>query len=191
VRDLVVDRAAGHVIVGGEFTSVNGSRQPYLASVTRRDGTLVPWKSHPGADILDIALDGSVLYAAEGGPGGTALSYDVATGAQRWYYTTDGNVQAVTTVDGYPVFGMHGDNVAPRPNVAMSEYGKSARVSRKKLFMLSPSGDLMSWDPSISSTAGVLGVWALSSGMGSLYVGGDFTSVHGQSQQRFAILDGQ
>jgi trimeric autotransporter adhesin len=191
VRDLVVDRHAGHVIVGGEFTSINGSKQPYLASITRQRGKVFAWASHPTADILDISLDHSVLYAAEGGPGGTALSYNVKTGAQRWYYKTDGNVQAVTTVGGYPVFGMHGDNVAPRRNTAMSEYGKSSRVERKKLFMLSPSGVLTSWNPGLSSTAGVLGVWALKNGKGSVYVGGDFTGVHGHPQQRFAILKGR
>jgi hypothetical protein len=28
---------------------------------------------------------------------------------------TDGNCQAVSVIGGYPVFGMHGDNVAPGP----------------------------------------------------------------------------
>ncbi len=32
------------------------------------------------------------------------------------------------------------------------------------------------------------GVWALAQGHGNLYVGGDFTGVHGRAQQRFAIL---
>jgi hypothetical protein len=31
-------------------------------------------------------------------------------------------------------------------------------------------------------------VWALAAGKGSLYVGGDFTGIHGVAQQRFAIL---
>ncbi len=44
------------------------------------------------------------------------------------------------------------------------------------------------WNPDLSSTAGVLGVWALAAGRGSVYVGGDFTGVHGVAQQRFAIL---
>ncbi len=85
---------------------------------------------------------------------------------------------------------MHGDNVAPKPNVAMSEYGNSKRIKRGKVFMLSPKGALMAWNPDLSSTAGVLGVWALKNGKGSVYVGGDFTGVHGKPQQRFAILRG-
>ncbi len=190
VRDVVVDRRGGRVFAAGEFTSVNGSKAPYLAGVTRKHGKLTKWASHPTADILDLSMAGQVLYAAEGGPGGTALSYNMKGGTLRWYYKTDGNVQAVTTVAGYPVWGMHGDNVAPKRNVAMSEYGKSTRVSRKKIFMLSPSGVLMAWNPELSSSAGVLGVWALKTGKGSVYVGGDFTGVHGKIQQRFAILPG-
>ena len=85
---------------------------------------------------------------------------------------------------------MHGDNVAPKANVAMSEYGSTKRIKRSKVFMLSPKGKLMGWNPDLSSTAGVLGVWALANGKGSVYVGGDFTGVHGKQQQRFAILKG-
>jgi hypothetical protein len=123
-----------------------------------------------------------------GGPGGTALAFDLATGRQQWYYRTDGNVQAVATVGGYPVYGMHGDYVAPQANVSMSEYGTSRRISRHKVFMLSPAGVLQSWAPPLTSTQGVLGVWALRGGGGTMYVGGDFTRVDGGDQARFAIF---
>ncbi len=190
VRDVVVDRRNGRVIFGGVFTSVNGKSQPYLAAVSRKAGKLSRWANHPTADILDIALGGRRIFAAEGGPGGTALAYNVNTGKQVWYYKTDGNCQAVTAIDGYSIFGMHGDNVAPKKNSAMSEFGGSKRIKRAKVFMLSPSGVLTAWNPDLSSTAGVLGVWALTNGKGNVYVGGDFTGVHGKPQQRFAILKG-
>jgi len=190
VRDIVVDRRQGRVIFGGLFSSVNGKSQPYLAAVSRKAGKLSRWANHPSADILDIALGGRRIYAAEGGPGGTALAYNVNSGKQIWYYKTDGNCQAVTAIDGYSIFGMHGDNVAPKKNAAMSEYGGSKRIKRGKVFMLSHSGVLTKWNPDLSSTAGVLGVWSLTNGKGNVYVGGDFTGVHGKPQQRFAILKG-
>ena len=123
-----------------------------------------------------------------GGPGGTALAFDIAGGHQQWYYKTDGNVQAVATVGGYPVYGMHGDYVAPKANVSMKEYGNSTRISRHKVFMLSPDGVLQTWAPALTSTQGVLGVWALRGGGGNMYVGGDFTRVDGGDQARFAIF---
>ena len=55
--------------------------------------------------------------------------------------------------------------------------------------MLTRKGEAaMRWNPDLSSTAGVLGVWALCAGSGNVYVGGDFTGVHGANQQRLAIF---
>lgn len=189
VRDLIADPLSGRLIVAGWFTSLDGyASSPHLGAVTLASGVLAAWASHPGYEVLDITRCGPELYAAMGGPGGTALAYDLAAGRQQWYYKTDGNVQAVATVGAYPVYGMHGDYVAPQANVAMKEYGTSKRVSRHKVFMLSPDGVLQSWAPPLTSTQGVLGVWALRGAGGSMYVGGDFTRVDGGDQARFAIF---
>jgi hypothetical protein len=188
VRDIVVAARASRVVVGGLFTSVNGrSGQNKIAALGQGGGRIVGWASHPRSDILDLALCGTRVYAAEGGPGGTSLAYGIK-GHLKWYYMTDGNDQAVTCVGRRPVFGMHGDYVAPRKNAPLVEHGHGKRIERHKLFMLSSTGSLMRWNPNVSSTAGVLGVWALAAGGGNLYVGGDFTGIHGVPQQRFAIL---
>jgi trimeric autotransporter adhesin len=189
VRDLIADPLSGRLIVAGWFTALDGdTSSAHLGAVTLASGGLATWANHPGYEVLDIARCGTELYAAMGGPGGTALAFDLATGRQQWYYKTDGNVQAVATVRGYPVYGMHGDYVAPQANVSMSEYGTSKRISRHKVFMLSPAGVLQSWAPPLTSTQGVLGVWALRGGGGTMYVGGDFTRVDGGDQARFAIF---
>jgi hypothetical protein len=188
VRDIVVAARASRVIVGGGFTAVDGRRgQTSMTALGQGRGLVVPWASHPHSLILDLALCGNRVYAAEGGPGGTALAYGLA-GHLKWYYATDGNVQATACVSHRPVFGMHGDYVAPLRDQALSEHGSSKRIQRHKLFMLTRLGVLERWNPDLSSTAGVLGVWSLASGRGNLYVGGDFTGVHGLAQQRFAIL---
>lgn len=188
VRDIVVSARTSRVIVGGLFTAVNGhSGQDKIAALGQGRGRVVKWASHPHSDILDLALCGTRLYAAEGGPGGTSLAYGLK-GHLKWYYMTDGNDQAVTCLGRRPVFGMHGDYVAPRKNAKLVEHGHGKRIERHKLFMLSRAGNLMAWNPNVNSTAGVLGVWALAAGRGNLYVGGDFTGIHGVAQQRFAIL---
>jgi hypothetical protein len=188
VRDIVVSQATSTVVVGGEFSDVNGSGgQDNIAALGAKAGRLQQWVSHPGSIILDLALCGNRIYAAMGGPGGTALDYGLH-GGRKWYYMTDGNVQAVSCVSHMPVFGMHGDYVAPRKNQPLVEHGSSKRIQRHKLFLLSKNGVLRKWNPNVFSTAGVLGVWALASGKGNLYVGGDFTGIHGVGQQRFAIL---
>lgn len=192
VRDIVLDGASNRALVAGWFTAIAGqSAQKHLAAVDQDSGGVRPWSSHPGSPVLDIALDGGSLYAAMAGPGGTALAYRLSDGVQRWYYKTDGNCQAVAVFAGHPIFGMHGDFVAPVKNAPMSEFGDSERISRKKIFMLSPDGALMPWNPNLSSSDGPLGIWALRASGGFLYAGGDFTRVHGVDQERFAIFAGQ
>ncbi len=187
VRDMVVVPSIGRLVAAGTFTSVNSRAENRIAALGTLRGRLLAWASHPSSDVLDICVSGGTLYAAVAGPGGTAVSYAVAPGSRHWYYKTDGNIQAVATVGGYPVFGMHGDWVARHRDGQLST---SARIERHKLFMLSPSGVLQAWNPDVTSTAGVLGVWALRGSYGSVYAGGDFTAVHGLPQQRFAILRG-
>jgi hypothetical protein len=188
VRAIVV-ASPRRVVVGGDFTAVSGRRQPYIAALsTGRRGRIRRWTSHPKAEILDLARAGKSIYAAEAGAGGTALRYGAGRGRLKWFYKTDGNVQAVTVVGRSPVFGMHGDNVAPRKNRDMSEFGDTRRIERHKIFMLTRRGRLRRWNPDLTSTAGVLGVWALCAGRGNVYAGGDFTVVHGVRQQRLAIF---
>ena len=155
MRDLVGDPAGGRIIAAGWFKNINGpSRQAYLASISTGTGATLPWANHPTSPILDITRSGNRLYAAMAGPGGAALAYDISTGSRLWYYMTDGNVQAVTTVGGWPIFGMHGDYVAPKVNSKLSEYGSSKRISRHKMFELSPDGTLQSWAPALETSQG-------------------------------------
>ena len=188
VRAIVVV-SRRRVVAGGDFTAVSGRSERYMVALgAGRRGRVKRWANHPQAEILDLARAGKSVYAAEAGSGGTALRYGARRGRLKWFYKTDGNVQAVTVVGRSPVFGMHGDNVAPRKNRKMSEFGHSRRIERHKLFMLSRKGKLRRWNPDLQSTAGVLGVWALCAGGGNVYAGGDFTVVHGMKQQRLAIF---
>ena len=189
VRDLIGDALNSRLIVAGWFTHLDGVKgQSHLAALSTSTGKPLPWGDHPSDPILDIARSGPRLYAAMAGPGGTAIADSIATGTRVWYYMADGNIQAVATVGGWPVFGMHGDNVAPHANLQLSEYGTSARIARHKVFELNPAGVLQPWAPALGSSQGVLGVWALRGSGGSLEVGGDFTTIDGAQQARFAIF---
>jgi hypothetical protein len=188
VRAIVVV-SSRRIVAGGDFTAVSGRSERHIVALGGgRRGHVKRWASHPKAEILDLAVAGRSIYAAEAGSGGTALRYHARGGGLRWFYKTDGNVQAVTVVGRSPVFGMHGDTVAPHKNRKMSEFGHSHRIERHKIFMLTRKGKLRRWNPDLTSTAGVLGVWALCAGGGSVYVGGDFTAVHGAKQERLAIF---
>ena len=160
----------------------------YLASISTSSGATLPWANHPTSPILDIARYGQPAVRRHGWAGRHRAGLRRGSGSRIWYYMTDGNVQAVTTVNGWPVFGMHGDYVAPRVNSKLSEYGKSDRISRHKVFSCLPTARCSSgrrrWRPSRAC-------WACgrsTARRGTLEVGGDFTKVDGAPQARFAIF---
>lgn len=78
--------------------------------------------------------------------------------------------------------------VAYRKNTYLSDAG--SRVQRKKLFLLSSSETLQPWAPALGRLDpehSPLGVWMLcAAGPDALCAGGDFSSVNGKEQQRFA-----
>jgi hypothetical protein len=189
VRDLIADGPHDRVIVAGWFGHIDGvTGQEHLAAVSTVTARPVSWGFHPSDPVLDIAREGSRLYAGVGGNTNSAMAFNSVSGNRIWYYMADGNIQAVTTVGGWPVFGTHGDYVAPKANEKLWEYSSSTRIKRHKIFELNPAGVLQPWSPDIGSTQSPLGVWALKASQGMLYVGGDFTLVNGVQQARFAMF---
>jgi outer membrane protein assembly factor BamB len=183
-RDLVVTEDA--VFVANAVSNSKGA----LTKLDVETGRAL-WQNvtYP---TLDLALspDGTTIYAALGGPGGTVSAYDAVTGQRKWFHMTDGNCQAICTLfDGTVIVGMHGDYVASLVNKTIKESGTGGRVPRKKVFALDPNGNLLDWQVSLTSTAGVLGVWALASSPTMLYVGGDFTHVNGVEHPRLTCFE--
>jgi PKD repeat protein len=77
VRAMVVSPDSKKVVIGGEFSSLNGSRDPGfgLGAVTADTGTLLPWKVNSvirnggkGAAVYSLSADATNVYA-------TAFSY--------------------------------------------------------------------------------------------------------------------
>ncbi len=102
---------------------------------------------------------------------------------------TDGNMQAVTTVGGYPVFGMHGDYVAPRANQKLAEYGHERADPRAT--RCSSSRPTACCRRGLRRSAPARECWACGRcavRRQLLEVGGDFTAVDRTQQARFAHL---
>ena len=72
----------------------------------------------------------------------------------------------------------------PRRVSTLASSGCAFPIEGRAAMMIRSCG----WNPDVNSNAGVLGVWSLAAGRGNLYVGGDFTGIHGVTQERFAIL---
>lgn len=169
------------VFVGGTFTAVNGSWSARsVAKVSTGNASLVPGFV-PGATnlnykppIFDIAVAGSGrIVLGVGGQGGACASMNDATGAVLWSKHSNGNLQAVS-VSGSTVFcGGHFNGA-----------GAFDGQTRYKLASVDlASGATLPFAPKINSA---LGVWSLGTSPGRLFVGGDFTSISGVVQSRFA-----
>lgn len=201
VKTLLWDETRNRIIVGGFFTAINNdTRAARLAAIDPDTGEVLMHFEHlpdsngkkfPFSEVIAAAVDRDTLYVAMGGPGGTALAYNLNDGTLKWFYQTDGNVQAATVVGGYPIFGHHGDFLSTKKNTFIKELNKKSRLPNKKIFMLSPDGMLQTGTPvldRLNEHLSPLGVFSLSSTPGRLYVGGDFTRVNQKEQQRFAIF---
>jgi trimeric autotransporter adhesin len=167
-----LEATASGVYVAGGFSAVNDTGTAHAARIGV-DGTLSSWR--PDAPDIVWALDvaNGAVYLATGGPGGTALAADAASGTTRWKVRTNGGVQAIAASSTTVYIGGHFTSVGS--------------VARRKLAALSPSGSLRSWNPGANSP---LGVWALVATSTRLGVGGDFTVTGGERQQGFAQYSG-
>jgi outer membrane protein assembly factor BamB len=174
----------GRLVVGGSFTHLHGSSQHHIAAVDPHSGATLQWAAHTPYALIDIASNGQGVYAAEAGPGGNFAAFNPATGAMKWQGGTDGNVQAITALDGYVYVGGHYENYCG-PQAGQHTCATPTR-RLKMLAVDEHTGHLQSWAPSVNS---VLGVHALERTGDRLVMGGDFTKVAGSPQQGLAVFD--
>lgn len=205
----------GMVLVGGAFDHVNGAAHHGLMEVDSASGENSPWSVRlPGtvSVVTDIESDGAgtaYLGAYNWGDGmpryeGRA-AIDIAAGSARWFDGCLGDTLAVTVSDGvlYSASHTHACGTFGLPEDDPYGYQRLLAESTKALDT-SPvdvngvgKGDpiplLLPWFPNTnggpSDSPFKDGPWAMDSDGSYLVVGGEFTSVNGDTQQgltRFA-----
>jgi hypothetical protein len=120
-----------------------------------------------------------------GGTHGGRVWALTSTGALRWLQYADGDVQAVTYLNGVVYYGGHFDNVCSTANQQTNGACIGGKTSRVKLAAAAASnGALMSWNPTAN---GVHGVEAMASqpSLTKLVAGGEFTTIGGTWWPRF------
>jgi hypothetical protein len=167
-----VEVTGSGVYVAGSFTKINSTGTAHAAKVGL-DGRLRSWRPDAPDVVWALEVANGAVYLATGGPGGTALAADAASGATLWEVRANGGVQAIAASSTTVYIGGHFTSVGS--------------VARRKLAALSLSGSLRAWDPGANSA---LGVWTLVVAGGRLGVGGDFTVTGDQRQQGFAQYSG-
>jgi outer membrane protein assembly factor BamB len=178
--DMAVD--GSRVYVGGNFTTIDGANHHHVVALDPSSAAPIATFSHGlPYGVVDMAVDASGVFVAGAGGGGNFAALNLATGAMVWQGGTDGNVQAIATLDGEVYVGGHYDDYC---GMQSGMHTCTTAVTRHKLLAVDEAtGALTSWDPHANST---LGVFALTGSGTTLAAGGDFTRIGGRAQQGFA-----
>lgn len=172
------------IYAGGLFTSIGGQPRRLLGAVDVATGSATAWDPNPDGVIYALEVSGDTVYAAGrftsiGGQSRNSLAaLDAATGtATVWDPDVDGGSVYAIAISGSTIYA-GGDffiiGGQPRNNVAA----------------LDVNGDLSAWNPSATRDYGQpVGVYALAISGNTVYVGGLFDYVDGQSRGNLAAVD--
>ena len=181
VRTLALSPDGARLYAGGDFLAVSGQSRSRLAALSPTSGAVDTWRPRIATNgtVFGLAVAGSRVYTAEGGPGGAAASYDAGTGNRTWMLSGDGDGQAVTVLGTKVYIGGHFINFAGqrRPFFAAADAATGGLDS-----LWTPSGG-----GATLSTAYTTGVWSLApdGSRGRLYAGTNFAKVNGESHAGF------
>jgi hypothetical protein len=173
----------GKVYVGGRFHRA----ALRLAAVDGVTGALDPgFVPRPVSQVIALAADQNGVYAALGGQGGRAVAYTPA-GDTRWTRVFDGDAQAITQMGGVTYVGGHFDRACTTTNNGSRGACTDGSVPRVKLAAIDAGGNLLDWAPQANGVAGVRSL-AADPVLGQISVGGDFTTIGGRTQKRYAAF---
>jgi len=187
VRVLVLSPDGARLYAGGSFSAVGGAQRSRLAALDAGSGSIVAaWDPSPDGDVLDMTLsgDGAVLYIAGdflsvgGQPRSRLAAIGTAGGTVdgAWNPGADATVRALGFSAGDGKLYLGGD---------FTFIGGEARNRLAAIDTRAINKDrATAWNPDAD---GAVNSFLLSGN--TLYVGGAFTTIGGQSRSRLAALD--
>ncbi|GAB7035642.1 fibronectin type III domain-containing protein [Streptomyces sp. NPDC021749] len=194
VNAITVAPKLNKVIIGGRFTSVNGSLLSVhaLAGLDATTGkvvnTFTGWIPNRSA-VKTLVNDGTNFYLGAEGTGGGVFDGRIAgrlsDGGQIWKDTCLGATQAVLPYNGVLYSGSHAHNCSDTP-------GGFPDIGNRQHFLAQSIADktILPWFPDTNDGIGEqIGPRALTMADGILWAGGEFTTVNDAPQQgltRFA-----
>ena len=176
--------------LGGRFTHVRGEPREGLAQIDA-SGNLTPWNPHMGGgEIYDIEVSANTVYVAGlfnnvGGKNRNCLAaLDVATGlATDWNPNVGGGGQFGTQVFAITVSG----NIV----YAAGHFTTIGGIARNRIAAIDTNTGLTTgWNPDAGwdSNSGA-SVRAVAVDGSTVYVGGEFGNIGGQSRNGIAAID--
>lgn len=185
VLGLALDR--GIVYLAGSFTEIGGQSRRYLAAIDASTGRATDWD--PGADlrVRCLLVDHGRIFAGgefdsiAGEARGGLAELDRVGHATAWNPSVFGSVSALAAI---------GDSVL----LIGGDFASVGGVVRSHLAgVRTDTGAATSWDPVVTGPDdlyfGDPNVRALAVRQGTVYVGGHFAGVGGQSRPGLAAVD--
>ncbi|MCU7728919.1 delta-60 repeat domain-containing protein [Actinoplanes sp. KI2] len=183
----VLYAAGPRLYVGGYFTSLNNvTGTGRLAALRPADGQVDPqFRSATPYPVYALTATADRLFAALAGPGGRVVAYQ-PNGTLMWSSVTDGDVQAITYLNGAIYAGGHFTVVCPTPFASATAWCKVTKLDHPKLAAWDPAtGAVLAWNPQSNGKWGVLTLGA-DPVRRTITVGGDFTAFGTAARLRFA-----
>lgn len=170
------------IVAGGIFTWIGGQSQHGLAVLDTLTGQSMGWAPQVGGDVYSLALTDSVLYlggdfrSVGGQPRSSLAAVDRYSGAvSPWNPGTDGIVQGVALLDGTIYVGGYFHGVGGLP--------------RNFLAAVDRAGSVLPWSPDASAPNGDARIEVLATADSTVFAGGFFSGLSGESREYFAALD--
>jgi hypothetical protein len=181
VRALAFSEDESRLYVGGYFQSISGQQTGNLVALEPATGVLDGgFRPNDSNGIQSMAVSGGRVFVGTGDPLEGIEAFDGVSGALTWrlgygaHTPPEGDVQAITVSDdGSTVY-------------AGGHFNRIAEYARHRLVAVDAATGLVDAQWSTDVNGGNLGVWAVESYGPYLYAGGDFTSIAGRPQARFA-----
>ncbi|MEV0895674.1 hypothetical protein [Actinoplanes sp. NPDC049802] len=184
---LALTASGGRLYVGGAFKKLDGADgTARLAALRLADGkvdaTFKPATPYP---TFGLTVTKDRVFAALAGAGGRVAAYR-RDGGLAWSSVTDGDVQAITHLDGTVYAGGHFTTACPQPSRTATSWCPTTQRKQSKMAAWdSGTGALLDWNPRSNGKWGVLTMKA-GPDRRTVTVGGDFTAFGSQARQRFA-----
>lgn len=170
------------VLAAGLFSQIGGRSLRGLAAIDTATGRATAWTPNAGGDVHCLAVSDTAIYVGGdfltmgGKPRGSLAAVDPVTGeATPWNPATDGIVTALTLLDGTIFVGGLFNTVGGLP--------------RDFLAAVDRAGSVTAWAPDAFGPNGDGRVQALVARDSTVFAGGFFSGVSGESRDYFAAMD--
>jgi beta-propeller uncharacterized protein DUF5122 len=182
--DIDAVAVSGSVVyAGGRFSVINETPRNGLAAIDVTTGQLTSWQPvNDGGGVTHLALSGSTIYLGGyfemmGGETRHLLAaVDAVTGAATpWNPNANGESGVITPSGSIVYVGGYFDTIGGQPRSRIAAVDAT-------------TGAATAWNPNVGGTSSRVVRSILVNGS-TVYVGGDFTTIGGQSRNRLAALD--